>query len=216
MAIESAPEADTKGKRQNLRYAYRDRTGAIQEQFTTDSRSVAATVLGNGETIEANVADLFDEADRALVEQVAEKAPMLVMAAIFGLKTTIGNAATSVKNGDADDIAKALQTRRDTIVEDGEWRGDTVGGPRTAHIIEAISNIVKRASGQELNDAGKAALKQEIITRGAKAFTSDAAIAAELAAMDMARAQAKLAKMQAAAATAAPGGILASLGINSA
>lgn len=196
-------------KRQNLDYRYRDHEGALQESFTEDSRSVHVTVLASGESVELSINDVITDA--AVVQRLADDFPMAIMGFLFGAKTTVGNAVTSVKNGDAGDMLRALETRRNTIVEDKEWRGDAGGGPRTGHIIEAVSNIIRAQTGKELNQTGKDALKAEIKTKGSKPFTDDPTIAAELAAMEHRRAQEKLEAKRRQAAEAGTSGLMGSI-----
>lgn len=201
MANDSPETSTTTGtKSRNLRYTYRDADGVEQESFTRSSRSVITTIIASGEKVETSISDLVEDA--SVAQALAEDAPMAIMAMLFGLKTTIGNAVTAVKNGDADDMLAALATRRATIVEDKEWREGGATGPRTGHIVEAVAAILTQQTGKPLSEAGLALLKEEV-KKSPKSFTDDPTIAAEIAAANMRRAQEQLAKKQAAAANAA-------------
>ena len=198
-------------KRQNCSYSYRNADGEIADSFTKDARSIVASIVGASEPIETAIGDIITDPD--LKEQLATEFPMAVMAMLFGLKTTLGNALapSSSKGWGPGEMVTAMEDRRNTIVEDKEWREGGGGGPRTTFIIDAMASIFLADNGQTLNTAGREFLKAQIKEKGAKAFTDQPRIAAEIAAAEARRAQEKLQVKQAAAANATGDSFLADM-----
>ena len=203
-AMTDATAAGTEGsKRAKLDYKYRDHAGVLQDSFTKDSRSVHITVLGNGESVETHINEIIT--DQEVLDRLTDAEhgyPMAIMAFLFGIKTTTGNSVTSVKDGNPDDMLRAIATRKATIVEDKEWREGGGGGPRTGHIIDAVCAVLKAQSGKEVTAKGREVLKATILEKGAKHFTDDPVIKAEIDAAEMRRIMEKAAASKAKAAQA--------------
>lgn len=208
--------ADTAGqeankKSRNLKYSHRNHTGEVQDEFNADVRSVITTVIADGSSVETRFSDFIDP---ALIEKIAETdgGKIFLQATAFGLKTTIGNScAQANKLGwGPSDMHKALEDRRATLVDDKEWREGGGGGPRTAHIVDAVAAMLQRETGKPLNPAGLALLKEQA-KANPKSFTDNPQIAAEIAAAEMRRAEQKLKEKQAAAAQSTGGSFLSDL-----
>ena len=208
MANDAAP---TGTKRQNCSWSYRNADGEVVDSFTKDSRSIVASIVGATDPIETKLSDIIT--DEALLDTLVTDFPMAGMAMLFGLKTTEGNALapSSSKGWGPGEMVTAMEDRRNTIVEDKEWREGGGGGPRTTFIIDAMASIFLADNGQTLNSAGREFLKGQIKEKGAKAFTDQPRIAAEIAAAEARRAQEKLQVKQAAAAASQGDSFLADM-----
>lgn len=178
----------------NIRYSYRDKHGEVQDKFTSDSRSVIFTLEKSGSKLEFGVAELIK--DDELCQRFCTEAPMALMALLFGLKTTTGNAVTAVKSGDAGEMFDALEERKSTIC-DGEWREGGTRGPNPADVLLAMSNWYKSKKGNEPDDTWLAKAKGRIKELGTKTILLDKEILAEHEAVKLAKVQANLNKLRA-------------------
>lgn len=189
-------------KSRNLKYTHRNTLGEVQDEFNADARSVIVTVIASGESVETRLTDFIDQ---TLVDAIAatDGGKVFLQATLFGLKTTEGNScAQATKMGwGPEDMLKALTERRETLVDDKEWRDSAGGGPRTGHIVDAVQAMLERETGKPLNPAGISMLKEQV-KANPKSFTDNPAIAAEITAAEMRRVEEKLKKKQAAAAAA--------------
>jgi hypothetical protein len=203
------PMADTgnlgekRERRQNLTYTYRDKDGQEVEKFTDDSRSVIYMIDASGKKVELALAEIIK--DQSVIDWLAEHAPIAIRAALFGLKTTVGNAVTSVKNGSPDEMLQAIENRKETLIE-GEWREGGERGPSPKLVLEAMLNWYAGKTGKQANETKVRAFKDIIRQRGTKQVLTDSDILAEFEAVKLREQQKKVdeAKLQAAAGKPAP------------
>lgn len=194
----SDTSTEKRERRQNITYTYRDKDGQEQDKFTDDSRSVILMIDQSGKKLEVSVAEIVK--DQTVVEWLAENAPIAIRSMIFGLKTTVGNAVTSVKNGSAEEMFQAIENRKETLVE-GEWREGGERGPSPKLVLEAMGNWYANATGKQPSEAKLKAFKDIIRQKGTKQVLTDADVNAEFEAVRLREQQKKVdeAKQQAAA-----------------
>lgn len=143
----------------------------------------------------------FAETGRKLVMRVDELSnEVLAQAALFGIKTAVGNAYGGVAD---DDIEDAAETRWLTMKEDGKWSSDRVVGPRTSDIAMAILEAKIRAGTIDDNEPAREAeleaikAKAEADDEYLKGASKNAHVKAELERIKLKRAQERADKAEA-------------------
>jgi hypothetical protein len=205
-SIQMASDTQTlekKERRQNLTYTYRDKDGQEVEKFTDDARSVIYMVDASGKKVELSLLEIVK--DQSVIDWLAENAPIMIRGALFGFKTTVGNAVTSVKNGSADEMLQAIENRKETLVE-GEWREGGERGPSPKLVLEAMLQWYRGKTGKDPSEAKQKAFKDTIRKEGTKKILTDADILAEFEAVKLREQQKRVdeAKAQAQGANQVP------------
>lgn len=182
--------ADDKRQR-NIKYTYRDKDGNTTVgnepvKFGPDTRSVIFTMADGSKSLEFALAELFP--DNKVPEDLPE---MVICAALFGLKTTVGNAVTSVKTGDTSEMYEALEERKRVICE-GEWREGGQRGPSFKLVLEAVIAVDTQKRGTAPDEQRVAALKARIKEHGTKVILTNPEVAAEFHAAKMREMQRQL------------------------
>jgi hypothetical protein len=172
---------ETGKKDRILKREYRMRDGTITEKLGPDVDAFICTVLDTGEKVTCELADSLAEG------QDLPDPSMLMCLAAFGAQTTVGNAVTSVKDGDNDKRLRAMQDRWDGIKE-GEWRSGAEGGPRLRYVLEAWAIVQGEKQGKPCNDKQLAFMREKLIAEGTKKYLENAKIAAAYAAEEVKRA----------------------------
>lgn len=198
MASDTSTAGEKRERRQNLTYTYRDKDGQEVEKFTDDSRSVIYMIDASGKKVELTIHEIIK--DSSVVDWLAEHAPIAIRAMLFGLKTTVGNAVTSVKNGSPDEMLQAIEQRKETLV-DGEWREGGERGPSPKLVLEAMLQWYQGKTGKQASETKVKAFRDIIRQSGTKQVLTDAEILAEFEAIKLREQQKKVdeAKQQAAA-----------------
>lgn len=194
---------ETKTRRQNLTYTYRDKDGQENDKFTDDARSVIFMVDASKKRLELKIDEIIK--DQTVIDWLAENAPISLRAMLFGLKTTVGNAVTSVKNGDAGEMFQAIENRKETLIE-GEWREGGERGASPKLVLEACLATYLAKMGHPASEQRVKEFRDIIRKEGTKYVLTNPNILAEFEAIKLREQQKKVdeAKQAAQAAPQSP------------
>ena len=203
MATDTNTLNEKRERRQNLTYTYRDKDGQEVDKFTDDSRSVIYTIDQTGKRVELALSEIIK--DSSVIDWLAENAPIAIRGALFGFKTTVGNAVTSVKSGNPDEMLSAIEARKETLI-DGEWREGGERGPSPKLVLEAMLQWYRSKAGKEPSEAKIKVFRDTIRKEGTKQILTDGDILVEFEAVKLREQQKKVdeAKAQAQGAPQAP------------
>lgn len=176
-------------RRQNLTYTYRDKDGQEGEKFSDDSRSVIFMLDATGKKAELKLAQVIK--DQNVIDWLAENAPVALRGALFGFKTTVGNAVTSVKSGSAEEMLQAIEQRIETLVE-GEWREGGERGPSPKLVLEALISHYTTLRGKAPAEDRVKAFRDLIRKEGTKQVLTNADVLAEFEAVKLREQQKKV------------------------
>ena len=167
-------ESSSDKKDRVLKHTWINRDGTVTDKLGPEVIALSVKVIGSGDELRCDLSDLVPEGDDL------PPPSMLLCAAAFGVRTTVGNAVTAVKDGNDAKRFEVMRDRWEGITE-GEWRSGSEGGPRLRYVVEAWTKVQAERQGKPCTEKQVAWIKAETIRRGTKAVLGESKIAAAYA-----------------------------------